>query len=93
MNTMKFRKDRGHKSRDKRRIVEVHCKLLQVSLPRFAATIVAQFSFSVARKFQRPDMAAGPRVSRPANFGNIYRTSSGIAVYPDSESPFRDPSV
>lgn len=56
MNTVKFRKDRKHKSRDKRRIVlRVHCELLQVSLPRGTCDdSYTQFSFPVARNFQRP---------------------------------------
>jgi len=64
MNAVKFREDRKHKSRDKRRIVEVHCELLQVSSPRFTrTTIVARFrAFAVARNFQHSAAARCFRV-------------------------------
>jgi len=74
MNTVKFRKDRKHKSCDKRRIVEVHCELLQVSLPHGddSCTILVSLSLVIFNGRQ-------PRVPRPANSGNTYHTN-GISL-------------
>ena len=74
MNIVKFRKDRKHKSCDKRRIVEVHCELLQVSLlpPHRddSCTILVSLSLVI---FNGPAWWQS-RVPRPANSENIYTT-------------------